>query len=268
MYVNGLGLIDDNYLTSKINNKAQAVQSTSNVSAFEKLLQAQTTKYASNNKEYTLEEIYEEAAEKYNVPKNLLEAIGYVESHFDVNAKSSAGAMGIMQLMPQTAASLGVTDAYDPYQNIMGAAKFLSKLRDMYDGDQNLMLAAYNAGSGNVAKYNGIPPFKSVQQYIAKVTDALNDGVSVSDNTTYLVNGANESSSAQYIYNSLYGNSRDLDSLLSYSQYETLMNFYTNMLEIISSIGDTDEDEDSFLSTDNSLNDLYNLSIQQRLKNL
>ena len=170
--------------------------------------------------------------------------------------------------MPQTAASLGVTDAYDPYQNIMGAAKFLSKLRDMYDGDQNLMLAAYNAGSGNVAKYNGIPPFKSVQQYIAKVTDALNDGVSVSDNTTYLVNGANESSSAQYIYNSLYGNSRDLDSLLSYSQYETLMNFYTNMLEIISSIGDTDEDEDSFLSTDNSLNDLYNLSIQQRLKNL
>ena len=116
----------------------------------------------------SLEDIFQDAAATYDVPVNLLKAVAKAESEFNPNAVSHCGAQGIMQLMPATASYLGVEDAFDPEQNIMGGAKYLSSLLKTYDGDVTLALAAYNAGSGNVKKYGGVPPFKETQNYIKK----------------------------------------------------------------------------------------------------
>lgn len=120
-----------------------------------------------------LDAIFNEAASKYGVDAKFLKAIAKCESDFSTECTSRSGAMGIMQLMPQTAASLGVTNAYDPYQNIMGGARYISEKLTQYNGDKSLALAAYNAGSGNVAKYGGIPPFKETQNYVAKVMHTI-----------------------------------------------------------------------------------------------
>ena len=109
----------------------------------------------------------------------MLEAVAYTESSFRANATSYCGAQGIMQLMPATAKSLGVTDAYDPVQNIMGGAKYLSQLLKKYNGNTSLALAAYNGGSGNVAKDNGVPPF--CKSYVNKVEALIKKGVKVPD---------------------------------------------------------------------------------------
>jgi hypothetical protein len=116
-----------------------------------------------------LQKYFEKAAEKYNVDVNLLKAMAKVESNFNASATSSAGAMGIMQLMPSTAKSLGISDAYDAYDNIMGGAKIISQYLKKYNGDTSLALAAYNAGGGNVDKYGGIPPFSETKSYVKKV---------------------------------------------------------------------------------------------------
>jgi soluble lytic murein transglycosylase-like protein len=128
--------------------------------------------------------IFEEAADTYGVDVNLLTAIAKQESNFTADATSSSGAMGIMQLMPATAQGLGVSDAYDPYQNIMGGAKYIGQLLSRYDGDVSLALAAYNAGSGNVAKYGGIPPFAETQNYVSKVLGYYQNGVDIPSQTS------------------------------------------------------------------------------------
>ena len=110
-----------------------------------------------------LSAIFDEAANTYGVSSTLLKSIARAESNFNTSAVSSAGAVGIMQLMPATAASLGVTDSYDAYQNL------ISQLLAKYNGDTSLALAAYNAGSANVDKYGGIPPFSETQNYVQKV---------------------------------------------------------------------------------------------------
>ena len=121
-----------------------------------------------------LESIFEEAAEKYNIDIKLLKAVAKTESDFNPNATSSAGAMGIMQLMPCNVEEYNVSNAYDPYENIMAGANQLSGLLSYYNDDLTLALAAYNAGSGNVRKYGGVPPFKETQNYIVKVTGLYN----------------------------------------------------------------------------------------------
>lgn len=134
-----------------------------------------------------LEPIFKKAAETYGVDEGLLISIAKNESNFRSDAKSSAGAMGIMQLMPGTAQGLGVTDAYDPEQNIMGAAKLLSGKIEQYNGNISLALAAYSAGSGNVKKYDGIPPFTETQNYIPRVLSNYSRGYVTDDGSSSTV---------------------------------------------------------------------------------
>jgi len=103
-----------------------------------------------------------------NIDYKLLDAITSAESNYNPAAQSRAGAQGLMQLMPATAKSLGVTNSFDPEQNARGAAKYLKGLINQY-GDLPTAIAAYNAGPGNVKKYGGIPPFKETQDYVKKV---------------------------------------------------------------------------------------------------
>ena len=128
-----------------------------------------TTSSGSVSSPENLEEYFKEASETYGVDINLLKAIAKQESNFNPSATSSAGAIGVMQLMPSTAKGLGVTNAYDAQQNIMGGAKLMAQNLKKYNGDVSLALAAYNAGGGNVDKYGGIPPFKETQNYVKKV---------------------------------------------------------------------------------------------------
>lgn len=122
-------------------------------------------------------EIFQEASDYFCIDINLLEAMAQKESEFNPNAKSAGGAMGIMQLMPATAEYLGVTDPYDPYQNIMGGARYISEMIGQFNGNVDLALAAYNAGSGTVAAYGGIPP--KAQSYVDKIHAIMSAGPEV-----------------------------------------------------------------------------------------
>lgn len=143
----------DTYIQAE--NKAEASSHTGSVGSY--------------NPETVYDEYFEDAAEKYGVPVELLKAVAKVESDFKPTVVSSSGAVGIMQLMPSTARSMGVEDSYNPQQNIYGGAKLLSILLEQFDGDVDCALAGYNAGAGAVERAGGVPSY--AQDYVDMVLD-------------------------------------------------------------------------------------------------
>jgi soluble lytic murein transglycosylase-like protein len=106
---------------------------------------------------------------QWNVDPSLVKAIIANESGFNANATSNVGAQGLMQLMPGTASGLGVTNAYDPAQNVAGGTRYIKGLLDRFGGDMRKAVAAYNAGPGAVEKYDGVPPYAETQNYVQNV---------------------------------------------------------------------------------------------------
>lgn len=135
--------------------EAKKTAASSNITTADSM---KTTKYDS---------IFKKAAKKYNVSESLLKGIAKAESNFNAKDVSSSGAMGVMQLMPETAKGLGVSNPYDPEENIMGGAKCIAQKIKEFNGDIRLALAAYNAGSGAVKRNGGIPSY--CKSYVSKV---------------------------------------------------------------------------------------------------
>jgi soluble lytic murein transglycosylase-like protein len=168
------GLISANKRVDQINETFGKVENnnTTATSSFSDLLpNTQTNEPVKLLNPKTMISLIQKNASKYGVNPKLLNSIIKNESGYNVNAKSTSGAVGLMQLMPATAKEMGCTDITDPTQNIEAGAKYLSKMIHKYNGNVVLAVAAYNAGPGNVDKYKSIPPYKETQKYVMNVLD-------------------------------------------------------------------------------------------------
>ncbi len=145
-------------------NPASNPQASSNVQASSATASRSTRTPAGAE---ALDAYFQKAADTYGISSDVLKAVAKLESNYTTDVVSRSGAVGVMQLMPATAAYLGVTNPYDAEDNIMGGAKLLSQLYSKYNGNLDLTLAAYNAGSGAVDSYGGVPSY--AESYVAKV---------------------------------------------------------------------------------------------------
>lgn len=139
------------------NNQSNTLNSLPNPQSLQELLKTQYDK------------IFDEAGKETNIDPLFLKAVAYVESCLNPNAKSSKGAAGIMQIMPETAQNLGVKNVYDPEENIKAGAKYLRMMADTFNNNMELTLAAYNAGPQAVKQYDGIPPYEETQKFVQAV---------------------------------------------------------------------------------------------------
>jgi hypothetical protein len=142
-------------------------------------LDGRTQTHETLNRAFTAQDIdaaIDQAAARHNVDPSLVRSVVKVESNFNPNAVSRKGAMGLMQLMPSTARSLNVSNPFDPQQNVDAGVRHLRRLLDSYGGDVRLSLAAYNAGSGAVARSAGVPHFRETQNYVRRITNLYNGG--------------------------------------------------------------------------------------------
>lgn len=149
----------------------------------------------------SMDAIFEEASARFDVPVNLLKAVAKAESGFNPNAVSKAGAVGVMQLMPATARSLGVADPYDARQNIMGGAKYIKQNLDRFNGNTTLAIAAHNAGPDAVQRYGGVPPYEETQNFVRVVSSYMGTPISTGKTVTASNNGSSS------IYSRLLGGS-------------------------------------------------------------
>ena len=135
--------------------------------------------------------IVKKVAKKYGLDIELVHTVIRAESNYDAFAISSAGAMGLMQLMPATASQYGVQNIFDPAQNIEGGVRYLKDLVALYGGKTSLVLAAYNAGQEAVRKYKGVPPYPETRAYIAGILRNYKKPTITSKNPTYMVKDEN-----------------------------------------------------------------------------
>jgi hypothetical protein len=146
-------------------------------SANAKIIEANSREHQASQEE--IDQAITMAAARHNVDPNLVRAVIKVESNFNSNAVSRKGAMGLMQLMPATARSLKVQNPFDPEQNVDAGVRHLKQLLENYGGDVNLTLAAYNAGSGAVARSAGVPRYAETQNYVRRITNLYYGGFDV-----------------------------------------------------------------------------------------
>jgi len=132
-----------------------------------------TAEYVAVPANQAYDDIIQEAAARYDMDPNLIRSVMQAESAFHPYAVSRAGAEGLMQLMPDLSDEMGVGNAFDPRENIMGGVRYLKRLLNFHDGNLDLALASYNAGPGNVARYGGVPPFKETRNYVRTIKQLL-----------------------------------------------------------------------------------------------